>query len=140
MFRSSDKTKLSILRRLKAFSASREGSILFPFALVSAVLFISIGFAIDYTRLVSERERGQTALDAAVLGYVRQYINTQNKQSVSEYAQGLAKANDGSNLQWTWSFKDALVSQTQVQLSATGTARFPNTIMRILGRIMLISP
>lgn len=134
MFRSSDKTKLSILRRLKAFSASREGSILFPFALVSAVLFISIGFAIDYTRLVSERERGQTALDAAVLGYVRQYINTQNKQSVSEYAQGLAKANDGSNLQWTWSFKDALVSQTQVQLSATGTARFPNTIMRIFGQ------
>jgi len=87
------------------------------FGLLTAVLLLAVGMALDYTRVVSERERGQIALDAATLGYVRQYVNTQNKPAVTEFAEGLAKANDGSNLDWTWKFQDAIVSNTEIRLS-----------------------
>lgn len=103
------------------------------FGLLTAVLLLAVGMALDYTRVVSERERGQIALDAATLGYVRQYVNTQNKPTVTEFAEGLAKANDGSNLDWTWKFQDAIVSNTEIRLTATGTARFQNYILPIFG-------
>ena len=103
------------------------------FGLLTAVLLLAVGMALDYTRVVSERERGQIALDAATLGYVRQYVNTQNKPAVTEFAEGLAKANDGSNLDWTWKFQDAIVSNTEIRLTATGTARFQNYILPIFG-------
>lgn len=133
MTKPNDTAERPLVSRVYAFGSERRGGVLFPFALISAVLFFSIGMAIDYSRLVSERERGQIALDAAVLGYVRQYINTQNKQNVTDYARGLADANDGSNLHWNWAFQDAVLSETEIQLSATGTATFSNTVMRIFG-------
>ncbi|MGD9669607.1 MAG: pilus assembly protein TadG-related protein [Hyphomicrobiaceae bacterium] len=133
MTKPNDTAERPLVSRIYAFGSERRGGVLFPFALISAVLFFSIGMAIDYSRLVSERERGQIALDAAVLGYVRQYINTQNKPNVTDYARGLADANDGSNLHWNWTFQDAVLSETEIQLTATGTATFSNTVMRIFG-------
>lgn len=95
---------MSLSRRLKntvsSFAADKSGQFAMIFALCSGVLMISVGLAVDYTRLISARSQLTSALDAAVTSTARDITRGKvSKKDATRMVKAFLEANlDGRRL------------------------------------------
>lgn len=110
------------------FRSDESGSIAILTALMIAVLLMAVGFAIDYTRIVSDRQHAQQALDASLLAGAVSYQGGSTKEEAKRAAENYLNANGNASLKYDVAYNFGDASITGKLKSAT-----PTPIMSFFG-------
>lgn len=94
------------------YLSNEAGSIAMLAGLIMAILLMAVGFAIDYTRIIRDRQHAQQALDASLLAATVSYQGGSTKEDAKRAARNYLDANTDPSHKFdvTFEFSESSVS------------------------------
>jgi len=85
--------------------SDESGSIAMLTGLMMAILLMAVGLAIDYTRIIRDRQHGQQALDASLLAAAVAYQGGSTKDEAKKAAENYLNANSDPTLPFSVTYE-----------------------------------
>lgn len=121
--------QVNFARKLRAFVQNRNGNVAMLFALACLVIFPLVGFAIDFSRIMVDKQKLQMATDAAALSAAHDArMSVEDRYAVIDaYIQALEE-DLGRDITYE------LYQNTEGEISLTTHLTVNTTIAKIMGR------
>lgn len=114
---------------IAAFCPERRGGVATTFALALVPLLVSVGFGVDYMRLMTARDRLQVAIDQAVLAAAKA-MGTKTDAELTTLVKNWV---DSAGLDSTYSITGTAVTRASQQIAANATVAVPTVFSRLIG-------